>query len=344
MKKYTVFAFVAAIVLCGFNSCEESAMSGIATYIGKVINESTDEPFADVDVKVTNGDKIHSMTKTLDDGTFSIEVRLAEINEMYYILIGNNKIGTKKVDIPAFGAGKYNVGTISIKGPRETPVVETTLVRVDGKNLIFCEGKVVEVGEAAVTERGICWGTSTPTINNNKIECGEGKGGFSCQIEDIADVHAKNYYVRAYATNKYGTSYGETIMIDHRNPYNLFKITDGGVSYLVFPYDLLRGRMGGYGDDYKNPSSIGNTAYTSCDELEAYDYSDWELPTRRVLELIYPHKDEIGGFINQRYWTSSYYGADSYEHLYYYYYVSFSDGSTGYDWGDLCGVRPIRRY
>ena len=165
MKKFSLFALVATIVLCGFSSCEESAsMGGVATYTGKVINEYTDEPLADIDVKVTNGDKIHSMTKTISDGTFSIEVRLAEINDKFYILIGNNKVGTKQVEIPAFGSGEYNVGTISIKGPTETPVVETTLVRVDGKNLIFCEGKVVEIGEAAVTERGICYGTSTPTI------------------------------------------------------------------------------------------------------------------------------------------------------------------------------------
>lgn len=346
MKRFIIFAAFAAIVLCGFNSCEESPMSGIATYTGKVINEYTDEPFADVDVKVTNGDKIHSMTKTLDDGTFSLEVHLAEINDQYYILIGNSKMETKKVEIPAFGIGEYNVGTISIKGPTETPVVETKIVRVDGKSLVFCEGEVIESGEASVTERGICWGTSSPTIKNKKIECGEGKGGFSCQIEEISDVHAKNYYVRAYATNKFGTSYGETIMIDHRNPYNLYKLDDQGVSYLVLPYDLYNGNMGGhdyYNAYYIDPSYSKNTAFTSCADLEVYDYSDWELPTRSVLELIYQYKDEIGGFTKQKYWTSSY-SHVSYSSDYYYYYVDFSNGSTGSDYSESYGVRPVRQY
>ena len=357
MKRFLYLAVLTVIVLFEFNSCEDTTSVGIATYIGKVINEYTDEPLADIDVKVTNGDKIHSMTKTMDDGTFSIEVRLAEINDKYYILIGNNKVGTKHVDIPAFGVGEYNVGTITIKGPIETPVVETTLVRVDGKNLIFCEGTVVEVGEAAVTERGICYGTSTPTINNSKIECGDGKGGFSCQIEDIPDVHAKNYYVRAYATNKYGTSYGETLMIDHRNPYNLPVVQDGNIKYIVFPNDLQNGNMGGYGyseDEayYKNPNSNDNTASISCADLDAYDYRDWELPSRSVLEIIYEHKNEIGGFTNQPYWTSTYAGKfyfrDNYPYgsLYYYnyYYVDFESGTTRATNNQSFGVRPVRQY
>lgn len=333
MKKFSLFALVATIVLCGFSSCEESAsMGGVATYTGKVINEYTDEPLADIDVKVTNGDKIHSMTKTISDGTFSIEVRLAEINDKFYILIGNNKVGTKQVEIPAFGSGEYNVGTISIKGPTETPVVETTLVRVDGKNLVFCEGKVVEIGEAAVTDRGICYGTSTPTIKNSKISCGEGKGGFSCQIEDIPDVHAKNYYIRAYATNKYGTSYGETVMIDHRNPYNLYKLDDQGVSYLVLPYDLNAVNMYYSGDNFPY-------ARQECQDLSAYDYEDWDLPSIAVLELMYKYKSEIGGFWDGYYWSST--SASSG----YYYGVNFSDGETTHlDGYDDHNVRPVRQY
>ena len=342
MKKNLTFAVLAVIALFSLNSCEDTTTSGIATYVGKVINEYTDEPFADVDVKITNGDKIHAMTKTLGDGTFSVEVRLNEINKDYYILIGNAKMETKQVEIPAYGAGQYNVGTISIKGPTETPVVETTTVRVDSKTLIFCEGKVVEVGEASVTDRGICWGTSTPTIENGeKVSCGNGKGGFSCSIE-VSDVHEKNYYIRAYATNKFGTSYGETIMIDYRNPYDLPTVEEGKAKWIVLPYDLPNGRMGGYNYYSATPSYEDYTAYTSCANLEAYDYNDWELPTLSVLELIYKHKNEIGGFTDKPYWSSSYYGYSSTDH-HYYYYVSFSDGSVKYSDGTK-NVRPVRQY
>lgn len=328
MKRFLICASLVAIVLCGFNSCDESA-SGTATYYGKIINEYTDEPLEGASIKVTNGDKIHATTTTGEDGNFSIEVRLAEIDESYYILIGGKRTKSKKVEFPAFGNGSYDVGMIIVKGPTTTPIVETTLVRVDSKSLIFCEGTVVDNGEAAVTERGICWGTSTPTIKNGKIECGEGKGGFSCQIEDIMDVHERNYYVRAYATNSYGTSYGETVMIDHRNPYNLPLVDDKATMYMVLPYDL---------DNASYYS--GYSPYKLCSILVAYDYDDWELPTLAVLQLVYQHKDSIGGFTNNLYWSSSNSSSG-----YYYYTVNFANGtvvSLYYD--KYAEVRPVRKY
>ena len=448
MKKFINIILLALIVLCGFNSCEDKSLSGTATYYGVVMDENTDMPFAGVDVKVTNGEKIHTATKTSDDGSFSVQVQLSEIDKDYYLLIGNSRMETKKVDFPSYGNGSFNVGTIVVKGPSaptiETkevtnikskvatgggkvtssggyavsrrgvcwstsqyptvandhtedgtgageffsnisnlqpnttyyvrayaengkgiaygnqvsfrsasgvPIVTTTLVRVDSKTSVFCEGNVTDEGDAPVTAKGICWGTSTPTISSQKTSEGNGIGGFSTSVI-VTNVHSQNLYFRAYATNALGTAYGEAVMIDHRNPYDLYKVTDGGVSYLVLPYDLVNGKMGGelyyeY-DYYKNPSYSGNTAYTACDELEAYDYSDWELPTRSVLELIYPHKNEIGGFTNQRYWTSSYshYGSSSSYYYYYYYYycVDFSNGSTGTGSGLSYGVRPVRKY
>lgn len=348
MKNFSI-TLIATLILYGFSSCEKTEES-IAMYNGKVVNANTDEPFEGVDVKVTNGDKTHASTKTLEDGTFSLEVRLAEINQEYYILVGNTHIGTKKVDIPAFGDGSYNVGTISIVGPIETPTVKTSLVRVDNKNLLYCEGDVIESGEANVTDKGICWGTSTPTIDNGTVvSCGGGKGGYSCSVE-VPNVHIKNYYVRAYATNKYGTSYGETIMIDHKNPYNLYKLEDQNLSYLVLPYDLVGGELGDInntGDDSKKILE-NNSAYQLCANLVAYDYSDWELPSIQLLQLIYEKKNEIGGFDNTWYGSSSYWGSDGSKYInnyvaYDYYWINFGTGKRSHGCG-IVNVRPIRRY
>lgn len=437
MKRFLTFAVLAAVVLFGFNSCEDSASSGIATYYGTVIDETTDLPFEGVDVKVTNGDRIHVATLTNSDGYFSVDVRLPEINQDYYLLLGNARIGTKRVDFPGFGNGRYDLGIITIKGPstptvitnevtnikskmamgggkvtssggfavtkrgvcwstsqyptiandhtedgtgagefisnignlqpRTTyyvrayaenekgiaygnqvsftsasgvPTVQTKLVRVDSKTTVFCEGDVTDQGDSPVTERGICWGTSTPTISSKKTSDGDGTGGFSTSIT-VTDVHSQNLYFRAYATNESGTAYGEAIMIDHRNPYNLPTVKEGSITWIVLPYDLLNGNMGSYSSsNYATPSYIGNTAYVSCANLEAYDYTDWELPTRSTLELVYIHKSEIGGFADQEYWTSSYAGGSYYS----YYYVDFSTGKTGFTYSSSYGVRPVRQY
>ena len=71
-------------------------------------------------------------------------------------------------------------------------------------------GNVLSEGSAAVTERGICWGTShNPTISGSHANNGTGTGGFTVSMTDLtANTH---YYVRAYAKNSVGVSYGDEV-------------------------------------------------------------------------------------------------------------------------------------
>ena len=73
-------------------------------------------------------------------------------------------------------------------------------------------GNVISDGYSPITERGIVWGTyENPSIENNEgiTEDGTGVGEFDSQIDGL--VHDTEYYVRAYATNSKGTSYGEQL-------------------------------------------------------------------------------------------------------------------------------------
>ena len=73
-------------------------------------------------------------------------------------------------------------------------------------------GNVTDNGGSDVVERGICYSTSAnPSIiwPNKKIVCGSGLGEFTCDLTDL-EKNTK-YYVRAYATNSVGTSYGNEI-------------------------------------------------------------------------------------------------------------------------------------
>jgi uncharacterized protein (TIGR02145 family) len=71
-------------------------------------------------------------------------------------------------------------------------------------------GNVTSDGGADVTARGVCWGTSAkPTITGSKTTDGTGTGSF---VSTIAGLTANTlYYVRAYATNSEGTSYGNEV-------------------------------------------------------------------------------------------------------------------------------------
>ena len=70
-----------------------------------------------------------------------------------------------------------------------------------------CGGIVNNSGNAAVTARGICWSTShNPTINGRHTTDGSGTGNFTSTMTGLSPNTA--YFVRAYATNSAGTSYG----------------------------------------------------------------------------------------------------------------------------------------
>ncbi|MBN1951405.1 MAG: fibrobacter succinogenes major paralogous domain-containing protein [Bacteroidales bacterium] len=71
-------------------------------------------------------------------------------------------------------------------------------------------GTIENDGGAAVTSRGICWGTSpNPTVDNNPITLGEGTGSFSTNITDL-EMNV-TYYIRAWATNAIGTCYSNQV-------------------------------------------------------------------------------------------------------------------------------------
>jgi len=65
-------------------------------------------------------------------------------------------------------------------------------------------------GGANITSRGVCWSTNTdPTVSmETKTVDGLGSGNFSGSPTGLQP--STTYYVRAYATNSIGTSYGST--------------------------------------------------------------------------------------------------------------------------------------
>jgi formylglycine-generating enzyme required for sulfatase activity len=71
-------------------------------------------------------------------------------------------------------------------------------------------GNVISVGSPTVTARGVCWSTSpNPTVNDYKTTDGIGAGTYISSITGL--LYNTIYYVRAYATNSDGTTYGNEI-------------------------------------------------------------------------------------------------------------------------------------
>lgn len=91
------------------------------------------------------------------------------------------------------------------------PIVSSTTAAssITG-NTASSGGDISNDGGQPVTERGVCWNTSVnPTIANSHTSDGSGAGSFTGSLTGL--THTTTYYVRAYATNNIGTSYGPQI-------------------------------------------------------------------------------------------------------------------------------------
>ena len=70
-------------------------------------------------------------------------------------------------------------------------------------------GVVTADGNATVTERGVCFGTTPNPTTQNKYQNGSGLGSFNFSFTGMTPNTI--YYVRAYAVNSQGTAYGNEI-------------------------------------------------------------------------------------------------------------------------------------
>ena len=95
-----------------------------------------------------------------------------------------------------------NFATLAI-----APTLTTSAVSSITKYAASAGGTITSNGGSVITASGICWSTtSTPTNSNSKTTDGTTSGTFTSTITGL--TAGTTYYVRAYATNVIGTSYG----------------------------------------------------------------------------------------------------------------------------------------
>ena len=146
-------------------------------------------------------------TPTLDDshttngtglGTFAGTLENLTDGTTYYArAYATNAAGT------TYG-NEVNFTAVAMPTVITTPVSDITAITATGG------GNVISDGGMAVTTRGICWNTTgNPTIADSHTTDGTGTGSFTSNISGL--THSTTYYVRAYATNSIGTTYGEEL-------------------------------------------------------------------------------------------------------------------------------------
>lgn len=136
-------------------------------------------------------------------GTFNSSVFPLLPSTTYYIrAYATNSFGT------AYG-NSFSIATSNPSGVGSIPTVTTSNVNYTDGLTAICGGNITADGGLAVIARGVCWAIgTTPTINNSFTLDGAGAGSFNSTITNL--LPNTNYFVRAYATNNAGTSYGVT--------------------------------------------------------------------------------------------------------------------------------------
>ena len=100
----------------------------------------------------------------------------------------------------------------------EMPTVLTLDVMDVKASKATVTGNVTATGGAYVTHRGVCWSTAqNPTLNDSHTDDGNGLGIFTSHITGLTPD--TTYYVRAYATNSVGTTYGEQQSFTTGSPF-----------------------------------------------------------------------------------------------------------------------------
>jgi len=204
--------------------------------------------------------------------------KLNEGRNMYLLSVTSNR-----------GSGRL---TITATRPQAVPPSVTTQpvsVNLAAGTAVF-NGTITNVGDPAHTQRGFVFGTTpNPTITSTVVPAsGIGPGPFSSAAVSVPS--GETFYVRAFA--RVGDQYPEygnqvTFSTTEVSPYILLP----GTNILVQSSDL--GTM------------TWGTAQTACDISVISGYTDWRLPTRTELNLMYTHRSVIGGFTTAWYWSST---------------------------------------
>lgn len=142
----------------------------------------------------------------------AVFVNTNEIDSIYfgttgqfsYLIYGDGKyVITKLADIDSLYFSDYVL----------PQVVTTSAEYVHSTGKINCVANLMDNGGCSIDEKGICWSctNSMPTVEDSIYSYSSAATKFY-GILPASDI-SKTYYVRAFATNCIGTSYGEVIKV-----------------------------------------------------------------------------------------------------------------------------------
>ena len=213
MKKAILLLFLMII------SCTESDKDNCEPFPKLVTNEATDT--TDTSVKISGRIIPPSCEGTVtSQGFVYSETTLPKTDnnvvekdgENIMAVLSNLKQNTTYYARTFFEnpTGIYYGNQIVFKTSIGQSLLTTNNITQITKITALTGGKISSDGGSLITSRGVCWSTSTnPTISDNKSENGNGVGNFTSTMNNLTPN--TTYYVKSYAINELGVSYGNEL-------------------------------------------------------------------------------------------------------------------------------------
>ena len=234
-------------------------------------------------------------------GSFSVTLENLSAGTTYYVCAyAINEIGTSYGEIKSFTTKSYT-----------KPEVTTVSVKLVDNTSAYFIGIITNTGDPEYTERGFIYATiQNPILDDTSVTRVTVEKNSSAQFEKqvpINELDQEVYYVRAYARNNAGVSYGTIVKLDVIDCLKYIQLPvffHNGCTYRVHP-------------EFEE-SMDWFQATNVCENLVCGGYSDWVLPSKEELKTMYNNKEQIGGF----YTIYSLTGIGNKKHFYYHCYWS----------------------
>ena len=148
-------------------------------------------------------------TPTTSDYKIQSEGTTGEFTAVITDIVPNHTYSFRAYAINAKGTSYGE--TMSYMIEMSLPTVTTVGVTDITDNSAVSGGVIVDDGGGDIIAKGVVWSRSqNPTVDDSfKTEDGNGVDSFTSYLTDLTP--GRTYYVRAYATNLVGTSYGEEL-------------------------------------------------------------------------------------------------------------------------------------